>query len=94
MDIQHVELDPHRLDLVLVEGYKHAAFPKIELHRSGLQKPLLFPCDSNIIAIAADRPIATILPQLDLNQPGEIAAFILEFVAAHPGDLRSCQTSR
>ncbi len=73
------QLDQKHLDLILVEGFKQARFPKIELHRPSLGHPLLFPADGDIIAIASDAPleIGTDLPQLDLNQPEEIANFIL-----------------
>ena len=77
-------MDHRNLDLVLVEGFKHEHFPKIELYRPGLGKPLLFPDDPDIIAVAADGPIGreTQLPLLDLNDPEEIA----EFIRAHlPG---------
>lgn len=70
------------LDLLLVEGFKHANFPKIELHRGELNKPYMYPTDSNIIAIAADHninPSDNKLPphQFDLNQPQHIADFIV-----------------
>ena len=66
-------------DLVLVEGYKKADIPKIEVHRSTHARPLLYPEDTNIIAIACDTEIPTppTLPRLDLNQPSMIAAFII-----------------
>jgi molybdopterin-guanine dinucleotide biosynthesis protein MobB len=77
-------LDPSRLDLVLVEGFKAEAFPKIELHRPALGRPLLFPQDQNIIAIATDAGRLAQdpgdLPRLSINQPTEIAAFVLEFI--------------
>ena len=71
--------DQSGLDLILVEGFKAEPFPKIELHRPSLNKPLLYPNDPNIIAIASDCPLQTpdTLTQLDLNQPDRIAAFIL-----------------
>ena len=71
--------DQSELDLILVEGFKAEPFPKIELHRPSLNKPLLYPNDPNIIAIASDCPLQTpdTLTQLDLNQPDRIAAFIL-----------------
>ena len=40
------------VDLVLVEGFKRDAFPKIEVHRAANEKPLLYPNDSYIIAVA------------------------------------------
>lgn len=66
------------LDLILVEGYKHEPIPKIELHRPSLGKPLLFPHDPQIIAIAVDAPLPRqpTIPLLDLNQPERIAEFI------------------
>ena len=72
-------LDPARLDLVLVEGFRDAAFPKIELHRPALGKPLLFPADPHIVAIATDGPIATPapIPVLNLNDPGEVARLVM-----------------
>ena len=70
--------DQSELDLILVEGFKAEPFPKIELHRPSLNKPLLYPNDPNIIAIASDCPLQTpdTLTQLDLNQQDMIAAFI------------------
>lgn len=76
-------LDPNRLDLVLVEGFKHERYPKIELHRPDLGRPLLFLSDPDIIAIATDTPAVNPgnhLPVLDLNQPDEIAAFIQRWI--------------
>jgi molybdopterin-guanine dinucleotide biosynthesis protein MobB len=71
-------LTPNELDLVLVEGFKHAAIHKIELHRPSLGNPLLYPHDNLIMAIATDEPIRKKLaiPQLNLNDPDHIVAFI------------------
>ncbi|MDE2089150.1 MAG: molybdopterin-guanine dinucleotide biosynthesis protein B [Gammaproteobacteria bacterium] len=71
-------LDQSVLDLVLVEGFRHEAFPKIELHRPGLGHPVLFTEDTSIIAVASDAPlpVATRLPVLDINRPEQIADFI------------------
>ena len=70
------------IDLVLVEGFKHASFPKIELHRPSLGKSLLYPDDRSIIAIAIDEslPETPPIPQLNLNAPEEIAEFIISKV--------------
>ena len=65
-------------DLVLVEGFKRAPIPKIEICRSELGKPQLFPDDPYIIAVASVVVLDTLLPQLDLNDSGAIAAFIIE----------------
>ena len=71
------KLDHRRCDLVLVEGFKHLPFEKIELHRPSLGKDKIFIDDKNIIAVASDEPIDTNgLPQLDINQPEMLARFI------------------
>lgn len=71
-------LDQKKLDLILVEGFKHEHYPKIEVHRPSLGHPLFFPEDDSIIAIACDAPLAEIpdLPVLDMNHPEQIVAFI------------------
>lgn len=80
LDQQLKVLDQSGLDLILVEGFKAEKFPKIELHRPSLQRPLLFPNDPNIIAIASDSPIDAPDPlvKLDLNRPELIARYILD----------------
>ncbi len=71
-------LDQTSLDIILVEGFRHTSFPKIELHRPSLKKPLLCLEDNSIIALATDAPPEQQcdIPLLDLNDPGQIAAFI------------------
>lgn len=65
------------IDLILVEGFRHEAFAKIELHRPSLGKPLLYPQDHSIIAVASDQQLPNMnLPCLDLNHPTVIADFI------------------
>jgi molybdopterin-guanine dinucleotide biosynthesis protein MobB len=78
-------LDPSGLDLILVEGFKHEAFPKIELHRPAVGKPLLFPDDPNIVAVATDAPLpqSTRLPILDINDVEGIADFVAGFCRPH-----------
>lgn len=73
-------LDQSSLDIILVEGFKHERFPKIELNRAGHERPFMHPEDDSIIAIASDRPLDAPLPQLNINDPQAIANFILEYV--------------
>ena len=70
------QMDCQLTDLVLAEGFKHEAIPKIEVHRSALGTPLLASEDSNIIAIATDAPLLIATPQINLNDINAIAAFI------------------
>ncbi len=65
-------------DLVLVEGFKRAPIPKIEVHRAVVTEPLLHPEDPHIIAIATDAELATALPRLDINDPAQVADFIMD----------------
>ncbi len=68
-------------DWVLVEGFKHAALPKIEVWRAAADKPAQYVEDPFVIAIATDSgdrlPEPTGLPVLDLNHADEIAEFVL-----------------
>src|SRR5882757_4371039 len=50
------------VDLVLVEGFKTQAHPKLEVYRQSVGKPLLHPQDDNIIAIASDGPVNARVP--------------------------------
>lgn len=66
------------VDLLLIEGFKTHAHAKIEVHRASEGKPLLCLEDPGIVAVATDVVLPDVtLPQLDLNQPGQIATFIL-----------------
>ncbi len=49
-------------DLVIVEGFKRYAYPKLEIYRAAEGKPLIYPEDDCIVAIAAD----VLLPQSQL----------------------------
>ena len=74
-------MDVTRLDLVLVEGFKHEAVPKILLWRQdcghGLQELRL---DEHVIAVASDLPVTLSVPVLDLNDIEQIATFILRWL--------------
>ncbi|EKO3820023.1 bifunctional molybdopterin-guanine dinucleotide biosynthesis adaptor protein MobB/molybdopterin molybdotransferase MoeA [Vibrio harveyi] len=73
--------DEEKLDVVLVEGCKNIAFPKIELHREEVGKPWLHPNDENIIAIASDSgELDSELPQMNINDLEAIAQFVIQYV--------------
>ncbi len=75
------------LDLILVEGYKHETLPKIELSRSEINRPPLFPHDSDIFAVACDQPERMDAPidVLDINNPQQITDYIIDWVKKHSG---------
>jgi molybdopterin-guanine dinucleotide biosynthesis adapter protein len=64
-------------DLVIVEGFKFAPIPKMEVWRAETGEALLHPNDSHIVGIATDAPLQSKLPVLQLNDQDGIAAFIL-----------------
>ena len=65
-------------DLVLVEGYKGEAIPKLEVHRPELGKPLLQPDDPWIVGIVSDATDwSPDRPCYDLNNPDALVAVVL-----------------
>lgn len=76
------DLNLEIVELVLVEGFRHVPFHKIELHRPSTGTELIFPNDSNVIAVATDDIIDTgELPLLDINKPADIAMFIRDWMS-------------
>jgi len=70
-------------DLALVEGFKAAAIPKLEVWRAAVGKPLLHLVDPHIVAIATDSPdtlpaaSAKRLPVLSLDDYDAAATFVV-----------------
>ena len=73
------------VDLVLVEGYKRDAHPKVEAHRAETGNPLIATEDSSVRAVAADVPLVLDRPVFDLNDTRAIADFILREVGLADG---------
>jgi molybdopterin-guanine dinucleotide biosynthesis protein B len=68
------------VDLVVVEGFKHGRHPKLEIHRASVGKPLLFPDDPYIVAVASDGALAdTGVPLVALDDDDAICDLILRF---------------
>jgi len=76
IDAALAQLSP--CDLALVEGFKRAAIPKLEVYRASVGKSMLHPRDKNILAVATDGPLETSLPVFDLDDLAPIAAFIVD----------------
>lgn len=68
-----------RLDLILVEGFKHASYPKIEVYRARPGESPLYPSDPDIIAVATRDPLPEPKPPavLPLDDARAVADFIL-----------------
>ncbi|MEL7258084.1 MAG: molybdopterin-guanine dinucleotide biosynthesis protein B [Pseudomonadota bacterium] len=65
------------VDLVLIEGYKRDAHPKVEAHRQEPGNPLIAPDDPTIRAVASDVKLDLDRPVFDLDDTRAIADFIL-----------------
>ncbi len=68
------------VDLVLVEGFKSAGIPMIEVHRPSLGKPGLWPDSPAILAVASDAAIPGAPVLLPLGEPVAVARWITDFV--------------
>jgi molybdopterin-guanine dinucleotide biosynthesis protein B len=78
-----VRLSP--VDLVVVEGFKSEGHAKLEVHRSVVGKPLLYPNDPHIVAIASDRrPANVTLPFADLDDIETIADLVDKLARPYP----------
>ena len=62
-------------------GFKSVQIPKIEIHRPAHGRPLLYPDNPAVVAVATDAAPDALpglpLPRLDLNDPAAVADFIL-----------------
>src|SRR3546814_2906558 len=74
------------VDLVLVEGFKREAHPKIEVWRADTGKPMLQPDDPQLIAVASDAPIDGLpVPLIDPGDVAGIAALLRPWLAEGDG---------
>lgn len=74
-------MDASKLDLILVEGFKHEDIAKIVLFREGTgrtQEELVI--DAHVIAIASDVPLRIDVPLLDINDVGQLTDFIEQWM--------------
>ncbi len=77
------------VDVVLVEGFKTSAYPKLEVYRAVLGQPPLWPTRGDIVAVATDTALPNCdRPVLRLHDPDAIADWVARFLAtvaaSHP----------
>lgn len=76
-------MDHSRLDLVLVEGFKHEPVAKILLFRSDAGHDINeLTLDEHVIAVASDISLSVQVPVLDINDAEVIVDFILQWMKA------------
>jgi molybdopterin-guanine dinucleotide biosynthesis protein MobB len=87
------QLDTNKADIVLVEGFKKLALPKIELHRAAHGKTFIHIQDENIIAIACcnDTQLPTSLLRLDINNINQIADFVIQYKNNYTPQREGCE---
>lgn len=74
-------MDHSRLDLVLVEGFKHESVAKILLFRSDTGHDINeLTLDEHVIAVASDEVFSLPVPVLDINNSEAIVDFILQWM--------------
>lgn len=71
-------------DLVLVEGYKREAIPKLEVHRAETTRSWLFPADAHILAVASDVEPPGGFPRIDIDAVQQLTDFILDHALSRP----------
>jgi molybdopterin-guanine dinucleotide biosynthesis protein B len=67
-------------DLLLVEGFKFAPIPKLEVWRKETGEALLHPKDPHIVALATDAKVETKLPVLDINDDEGICDYLVKYL--------------
>lgn len=82
------DVDPHHLlaelapcDWALVEGFRHADLLKIEVWRQGVGRPVQYPDDAFVVAVATDDPktlpAPLSRPVFALDAPADIVTYLL-----------------
>ena len=70
-----------RADVILVEGYRQATIPRLEVHRPSRNIDPVYAHSRHVVALATDETLPDCpLPLLDLNTPALIAKFIWNFL--------------
>lgn len=67
------------VDLVLTEGYKKSHYPKIEIHRAELNRPLIAE-ETELLAVMTDEPLETKARQLALEDVTGCADLLQEYL--------------
>ena len=68
------------VDLIISEGYKREAYPKVEITRKAQNRELICTEDENLIAVASDYPVEVKVPRVDINDAKGLADIIEEKV--------------
>jgi len=99
MDVDHdhhpLELVPMlgEMDIVLVEGFKRADLPKIEVFRPENKKPPACRDDCNLLAVVSDAHLDWSVPRYATNDCEGLAEFIVAHFRLNSLTIRGCGQS-
>lgn len=79
-----VDLYLKDMNLVLTEGYKREAWPKLEVHRRELKRPLIAKPEEGLIAVASDEELDVNAPVFGLDDVEQISDFLISYFKLHP----------
>lgn len=70
-------------DIILVEGYRQADIPRLEVYRPSRGIPPIYENTENVVAVVSDETLPSLhLPLLPIDQPAVVADFILQYLKA------------
>ncbi len=81
--VQQLIAEMSPCDWLLVEVYKHAELPKVEVWREAIGEPPLYPADRYVVAVATDAP-ATLpcatagRPVFEMTAPHALARWLMD----------------
>ncbi len=91
MDVDH-DHSPRELisflggvDIILTEGYKREAHPKIEVFRAGKEREPACKGDRYLLAIVTDEPVDMGVPRFSMNDPGGLVEYVIRHFNLIPG---------
>lgn len=77
-DLDHLLTRLSPCDLVMVEGFRHAGLPKLEVHRTELGHPWLHPGDPCVIAVVTDAAPPGDLPHFHADDVAAVYTYLLD----------------
>jgi molybdopterin-guanine dinucleotide biosynthesis protein B len=79
-----VDLYLKDMDLVLTEGYKRESWPKLEVHRRELKRPLIAKPEEGLIAVASDEELDVNVPVFGLDDVEQMSDFLISYLKLRP----------
>ncbi|AEX54252.1 molybdopterin-guanine dinucleotide biosynthesis protein MobB [Rahnella aquatilis] len=83
LDYLTTRFDHNKLDMILVEGFKHENIDKIMLHREGTERALEQLIDMHVVALASDclsDTISSTISVLNINDIEEVGKFVITWL--------------